>query len=277
MIVGAGYPHQMGKMKGEIQNGFLFDYVTGMPYIPGSSLKGVIEDVFQRALEGRKDEQEGYKQYISEALNNKIDDATIRQIWEKSFHGVKNENGDNTEFEPVGERDIFFDAFIVGKDNNCNNIMGIDNITPHKFVKEGEKMELDFDLDHMPLFEPNPITILRIMPGVHFSIRMKLHDVKDDEGNTILTEGKKRKLYYKIIEDFGVGAKTNLGYGCLKPLESVSTKAGLCIKCGKKIEEGQDGNYCQYCAKKRPKCKEHKRKMEWDMEKQDWYCRECGN
>ena len=216
LLIGSGYPHMPDeKLKGGIQNGFLFDYTTGAPYIPGSSIKGVIADVFQRAIEGRDNDRVGYKQYISEALNNmKIDDTIIRLIWEKSFHGVKNGSGDNTEFDPVGERDIFFDAFIVGKSERCNGIMGIDNITPHKYV-DGNNMELDFDLNHMPLFEPKPITILRIMPGVHFSIQMMLHDVKNDEGNIILTKEKKSELFYRIIEDFGVGAKTNVGYGQL--------------------------------------------------------------
>lgn len=43
MLMGTGYPHETGKAEGEIQVGFSFDYVTGAPTYPGSSLKGVIK------------------------------------------------------------------------------------------------------------------------------------------------------------------------------------------------------------------------------------------
>ena len=40
VLIGTGNSHSAGA-KGEMELGFTFDYVTGVPYLPGSSLKGL--------------------------------------------------------------------------------------------------------------------------------------------------------------------------------------------------------------------------------------------
>ena len=45
LLIGAGYPHD-AKLDEAIKCGFTFDYVTGIPYIPGSSLKGMLRSFF---------------------------------------------------------------------------------------------------------------------------------------------------------------------------------------------------------------------------------------
>ncbi len=45
LLPGIGYPHEVG-YPGEFKLGFGFDHVTGLPVLPGSSVKGVLRSVF---------------------------------------------------------------------------------------------------------------------------------------------------------------------------------------------------------------------------------------
>ncbi|MCD7838802.1 MAG: RAMP superfamily CRISPR-associated protein, partial [Clostridiales bacterium] len=46
LLAGTGLPHGAG-VKGELAIGFTFDYVTGLPYLPGSTVKGVLRSGFR--------------------------------------------------------------------------------------------------------------------------------------------------------------------------------------------------------------------------------------
>ncbi|MDE5760481.1 type III-B CRISPR module RAMP protein Cmr6 [uncultured Bacteroides sp.] len=87
------------------------------------------------------------------------------------------------------ERDVFFDAFPMLSEE----LFEIDTITHHP----------------SPFKDPNPISFLKIRPCVSFSFLFKLHD-------GILSRRQKLLLFYKILCDKGVGAKTNVGYGRFK-------------------------------------------------------------
>jgi len=47
LLIGSGYPHESSVI-GELKLGFHFDYTTGLPVIPGSSIKGVLRDAFEK-------------------------------------------------------------------------------------------------------------------------------------------------------------------------------------------------------------------------------------
>ena len=53
LMIGTGNEHSL-KMDGAIKCGFSFDYTTGLPYIPGSSLKGALRACFPG--DGKKEE-----------------------------------------------------------------------------------------------------------------------------------------------------------------------------------------------------------------------------
>ena len=98
LMTGVGYPHAAG-IEGEICAGCSLDYVTGLPYIPGSSVKGLLRSAF------------AHKGYIKELLED--EEADVRAIEKEIF-----ENSD-----------IFLDVFPV--DGMCNGVLEIENITPH--------------------------------------------------------------------------------------------------------------------------------------------------
>lgn len=53
LLIGMGNPHD-AKLDAAVKLGFSFDYVTGLPYLPGSSLKGICVPAFRGSTRERK-------------------------------------------------------------------------------------------------------------------------------------------------------------------------------------------------------------------------------
>jgi len=64
---------------------------------------------------------------------------------------------------------------------------------------------------------PTPIRFLKIAPNVTFTFQFKLKD-SCFENNQKITPNEKIELFKKILLDFGIGAKRNVGYGNLVDL-----------------------------------------------------------
>jgi len=182
LLIGTGNIHGFGG-KGEIALGFTFDFVTGAPYIPGSSVKGCLKKAFF------------HEEYILEILGsiNKVE-------YTKDDVDFLKENifgSDSEDCIAVSKRDIFFDA-IIYKDFKNKSVMELDNITSHD--KEGLK-------------EPNPITMIKVKPSVKFTFQFLLNENKSEDH--VLSVEDKKELFKNILMDLGIGAKTNTGYGYL--------------------------------------------------------------
>jgi len=182
LLVGSGYNHpKLKDNKDDFQLGFFFDHTTGMPVIPGSSIKGVIRSLFT-------EEKFGYIQDVYDITEDKV-------TLEKRLF--------------TDGSTVFYDAYI-STTGSCNKgkIFGSDYITSH------------YSNDPMWEFkEPNPIKFLKVLPDVTFAFQFK--GDKEDVS-----------LIKSIILDFGLGAKTNVGYGQFK---SALTKNE--INSLKKLEE----------------------------------------
>lgn len=189
-VIGAGYAHGAGinDVDNDINGGFSLDYVTGLPYIPASSVKGVLRSAFK------------HKELIDSLLGEKSKKINVERLEQRIF-------GDSEE-EVEGE-DVFFDAVIrlslhtsangsEEKRKEDKRILGSDYITPHKEETKS----------------PVPVLIMKILPDVVLEFRFALSDTSLDEGIVITAEEKKR-LFINVLEIFGVGAKTNVGYGVL--------------------------------------------------------------
>jgi len=98
---------------------------------------------------------------------------------------------DNKKTEQNKET-IFYDAYIIATKDKDNKIFGSDYITTHH------------PDDPMGQFkDPTPIKFLKILPEVTWQFQFKV-------------EAKYIELLKSILLDFGVGAKTNVGYGQFK-------------------------------------------------------------
>ena len=91
------------------------------------------------------------------------------------------------EYEIFDNSDIFFDATII----SSGKILNDDYLAPH-----GDN----------PLKDPTPLRFIKVAPNVIFRFDFLLSD-------GLISKDEKRKLFQNILEDLGIGAKTNVGYG----------------------------------------------------------------
>lgn len=196
LLCGIGYHHEINKSERNETNvanqdqqedegggafyqlGMYFDYTSGLPTIPGSSIKGVLKS----AIKGWSFWE--YKSSNGDWRWKKEDkDAFLKYVFEG-------------EGLSCYEQDIFLDAVPV---ESGSTLFGDDYITPHKH----------------PLRNPVPIRFLRVNPGVTYRFRFILKDTKVLVGGKeiLFSAEQKRDLFKEIILTFGLGAKTNVGYG----------------------------------------------------------------
>jgi len=91
------------------------------------------------------------------------------------------------EKEIFDNGDIFFDAVVIRKGST---LLSDDYLAPH----------------NDELKEPIPLRFLKVSPNVTFRFDFDLK-------NGILNKDEKKSLFIAILEDLGLGAKTNVGYG----------------------------------------------------------------
>lgn len=168
LIVGFGSPSTL-------ETSILLDNVLGIPYIPGSSLKGC------------------FRNYVKIYLNDNSD--LKKQI--KLIFGSEKDNDDNN----IEGNLFFYNSYPVAVENQ-SNIFDIDVINVHyqDYYAGNEKKPNEYK-------NPIPINFLCIRPGVKFKfylfLKNKLKDLKDDiEMN-----------FKNMLKDHGVGAKTNIDFG----------------------------------------------------------------
>ena len=176
LLAGTGYAHGVDSAS-DIKLGFSIDYVTGQPYIPGSSVKGLLRSYFS------------YPDVIRELLGKDLAAKEVKALMLDIF-----EENDRS----AADTDIFFDAVIRRGDEN-GRILGFDAITPH-----GE------DLTKNPV----PIKMIKILPDVVIEFSFRLNPSKIGEYE--ISPEEKTNLFKEILCTFGIGAKTNVGYGVLE-------------------------------------------------------------
>lgn len=169
LLFGSGYPHLSGaKVDSELQVGFNFDYTTGVPYYPGSSLKGVIRHMLDMACEN-----ESLAEYITGRKDKELLDKLLVSL----------------------DKNVFIGAYIVGICGKNKMLMDIDYITPHSDE----------------LKNPTPIPFIRINPDVVLEF---FFIIKDGCSEYL-------EAYKRIITEFGIGAKTNVGYGRMRTYNGI--------------------------------------------------------
>lgn len=169
--------------------GFNFDYVTGLPYIPGSTIKGMLRASILK-----------YQNDVSEWLKENSDNTEIStdELVSQIFGDENNNEVENVNtkmkgnYTNVSDRDIFLDAIIIACEEN---ILKSDYITLHPSMFEN----------------PKPIHILALKPDV----QLQFHFMLSPRKIAGIDSEKRFELYKSLILDLGIGAKTNTGYGNL--------------------------------------------------------------
>ncbi len=182
LLIGIGYSHGSGRADDDIKCGFSFDYVSGQPYIPGSSVKGVLHSYFTNHPEAI-------------AAIAKIPKEVVKDLETDIFNGG----------------DVFLDAVLYDGDKQ-NRVLGEEYLTPHSSGND------DLTDRVKQTKNPIPIHIMKVLPDVRFEFRFLVSDFIKD-GFTFTRE-QKRELFRTLLALFGIGAKTNVGYGILESDDS---------------------------------------------------------
>lgn len=203
LLIGSSLAHGLPGSEEDVKTGLQFDYTSGLPVIPGSSVKGVIRSAFPTIKEDKEQSNEA----DSEKLN--YIKSLIADIPE--FSSLVLEDNDILELgnQMFNHGDIFADALLVGygtrmkQHGPVKQVLTEDYITPHTGG---------------PLAQPIPIKIVKVAPGVTFAFCFKFNETKI--GAKVVSASMKKALCAAILQDLGVGAKTNVGYGVLKEVKN---------------------------------------------------------
>lgn len=203
LLIGSGLAHGLPGSEEDVKTGLQFDYTSGLPVIPGSSVKGVIRSAFPTIKEDKEQSNEA----DAEKLN--YIKSLIADIPE--FSSLVLEDNDILELgnQMFNHGDIFADALLVGygtrmkQHGPVTQVLTEDYITPHTGG---------------PLAQPIPIKIVKVAPGVTFAFCFKFNETKI--GAKVVSASMKKALCAAILQDLGVGAKTNVGYGVLKEVKN---------------------------------------------------------
>ena len=203
LLIGSGLAHGLPGSEEDVKTGLQFDYTSGLPVIPGSSVKGVIRSAFPTI----KEDMEQSNEADAEKLN--YIKSLIADIPE--FSSLVLEDNDILELDNqmFNHGDIFADALLVGygtrmkQHGPVKQVLTEDYITPHTGG---------------PIAQPVPIKIVKVAPGVTFAFCFKFNETKI--GAKVVSASMKKALCAAILQNLGVGAKTNVGYGVLKEVKN---------------------------------------------------------
>lgn len=203
LLIGSGLAHGLPGSEEDVKTGLQFDYTSGLPVIPGSSVKGVIRSAFPMIKED--------KEQSNEADSEKLNYIKSLIAYIPEFSSLVLEDNDILELgnQMFNHGDIFADALLVGygtrmkQHGPVKQVLTEDYITPHTGG---------------PLAQPIPIKIVKVAPGVTFAFCFKFNETKI--GAKVVSASMKKALCAAILQELGVGAKTNVGYGVLKEVNN---------------------------------------------------------
>jgi len=218
LLPGIGYPHEVG-YPGEFKLGFGFDHVSGLPLLPGSTVKGVLRSVFpqfkfdaehpgnftpESDVDKRAKQLEKANFIVSLLKRLGLDVPTDTDLEGKKrlahaldlsvFCGWDFENPEKPIRSAMSKHDVCFDALPVAFEQD--QLLGRDALTPHGAD---------------PLKNPIPLPFVKVMASVTFGFYFRLGETKI--GALTITAEQKRRLLGEILCTVGAGAKTNVGYG----------------------------------------------------------------
>ncbi|MEM9298845.1 MAG: type III-B CRISPR module RAMP protein Cmr6 [Bacteroidota bacterium] len=193
LVPGVGYMHEINLIDA-LKLGFSFDHTSGLPYIPGSSVKGLLRHASELnngdyALSlVTIDRQSEVKPLL--LRSDKKASAFVNHVFEGQIED---------KVEGIYQRDIFLDAYPVISFNPEGKFLVNDYITPH-ITRDNRSLDA--------FTEPVPLQFLKVLPEVVFRFSFLL---RGDKGGLYPQE--RLSLFKAMLLDLGIGAKTNVGYG----------------------------------------------------------------
>jgi CRISPR-associated protein Cmr6 len=161
--------------------------------VPASSVKGALRSLLSMLLNVPSEDRQQFLAFVLEKEKVDWNKKQLEDFISDSF-GSQSQKG----------KDIFLDAFPVAQEDSKGEkthqpFVGSDSITPHKGA----------------LKNPTPLTFLKILPNVSikFAFFLKPYSIK---GIEVISITEKERLFENLLSNYGIGAKTNVGYGQFK-------------------------------------------------------------
>lgn len=197
MVVGLG-------AKGPIEFGITLHPVTGLPYIPGSALKGLCRSYALLTIAGLDSvrtpiEEDALAQLDRELIETTRYENIDSALQYKLVFGSQKEAGGCTFYNAVLYRVLPI-------------LFKVDVMTPHfvKYYTSGGNQPPD-DADN-----PNPVTYLTIAEGTTFAFAVGRR--RGFRGKSATVE-QARSWLKAALQEMGIGAKTAQGYGVFEPVD----------------------------------------------------------
>ncbi|MFT4256095.1 MAG: type III-B CRISPR module RAMP protein Cmr6 [Pseudoxanthomonas sp.] len=189
-----------------LENGFAFLNPYGLPYLPGSSIKGVLRQAARELASGEWGDTHGWIEKKIHELTAGRDTIDLSML--DVLFGKETQDGDKEHVRGVLS---FWDSLPQVPENS----LAVDIMTPHQshYYQNGQTPH---DSD-----QPNPISFLTLPPGTKFAFHVccdlpRLQEIAPD-----LAENSRWKLLLESAFEhafawLGFGAKKSIGYGAMQ-------------------------------------------------------------
>lgn len=217
-----------------LENGFAFLNPYGLPYLPGSGVKGVLRQAARELASGEWGDAQGWSDDKRYALMQGKDDR--RRV-------VLDQNRQPVMLSPL---DVLFGRETVGGDSDHvrgalvfwdvipqikGDSLAVDIMTPHQghyYQKKSDRKSGDSTAPHES-GQPNPISFLTVPPGSGFAFHLQC-DLEHLArlAPELAVDGRWKSLVTAAFEHafqwLGFGAKTAVGYGALTRDKAASAR-----------------------------------------------------
>ncbi len=198
-----------------LENGFAFLNPYGLPYLPGSGVKGVLRQAAHELANGEWGDTQGWREAKGYAI--KVGKETVPLSQLDALFGLESQDGDKTH---VRGALTFWDVIpqIQG-----NSLM-VEIMTPHQsHYYQGGQSPHDSG-------QPTPISFLTVPPGSSFAFHVHCDLAHLKRLAPELAEGERWKTlltaaFAHAFQWLGFGAKTAVGYGAMQVDEQAIAQA----------------------------------------------------
>jgi CRISPR-associated protein Cmr6 len=210
-----------------LENGFAFLNPYGLPYLPGSGVKGVLRQSARELASGIWGEPSGWNEnkVYSLTVGNDVIQLSIIDV----LFGLESPEGSQ---QHVRGALSFWDVIPQIEGNS----LLVEIMTPHQSHYYQQKAQAGSTTPH-DSGQPNPICFLTVPPGSRFTFHVacdeqhlkRLTEEKAPNAPDLLAEGETHwktlleKAFQHAFQWLGFGAKTAVGYGAMQAVESIAS------------------------------------------------------
>lgn len=201
-----------------LENGFSFLSPYGLPYLPGSGVKGVVREAARQLAEGQWGGSHGWhKEHVGAfTASSEGEKTTIPLTALDVLFGRETPGGESDHFRGVLS---FWDVIPEIKGDKLR----VEVMTPHQshYYQQNREPRAGNSTSPHDSGQPNPILFLTVPPGSRFTFQVVCDDVRLRK---VAQELAKDEQWKRLLEAafehaftwLGFGAKTAVGYGVMR-------------------------------------------------------------